>query len=216
MAERSGVEAANMAGGLDLVIEYVSRLTGTHAARQTSDGALIERFIQHRDEAAIAELVHRHGPMVWTVCRQILPEPHDAEDAFQATFLVLVRKARSIKRRDSLKSWLYGVAYRIAIRARSAGSRRRSLERQGVPMDTLRAASEVDWQHVGPVLHDELLRLPEKYRLPLLLCCFDSKTHEQAAAELSWPVGTVKTRLLRAKEMLLARLDRRGLALSAA
>jgi RNA polymerase sigma factor (sigma-70 family) len=205
-----------MAGGLDLVIQYVSRLTGTHAARQTGDRALIERFIQHRDEAAIAELVHRHGPMVWTVCRQILPESHDAEDAFQATFLVLVRKARSIKRRDSLKSWLHGVAYRIAIRAKSAGTRRRSLERQGVPMDTLRAASEVDWQHVGPVLHDELVRLPEKYRLPLLLCCMGSKTHEQAADELSWPVGTVKTRLLRAKEMLLARLDRRGLTLSAA
>jgi hypothetical protein len=126
MAAHSDAETAIMAGGLDLVIRYVARLTGTPSARQTADGALVARFIHCHDDVAFAELVHRHGPTVWTVCRQILAEPHDAEDAFQATFLVLVKKARSIRRRDSLASWLHGVAYRIAIRAPFFGKAGRS------------------------------------------------------------------------------------------
>src|SRR5262245_47759648 len=181
-----------MAKGLDTLIHY---LAAPARASRATDGHLLDCFIRRREEAAFAELLQRHGPMVWDVCRQILHDAHDAEDAFQATFLVLVRKAGSIRKHDSLKSWLYGVAYRVAVRAKAQSAKRRSHERQGVAMETLPASPDIDWRQIGPALHEELFRFPDKYRLPLLLCCLDRKTHEQAAKELSWPVGTVSTRL---------------------
>jgi RNA polymerase sigma factor (sigma-70 family) len=179
-----------------------------------SDAQLLCRFIDAQDataESAFSELVDRHGPMVRGVCRQILRHPHDADDAFQATFLVLVRKARSIRVRESLAPWLYGVAYRTAQRARATASRYRQegvehVEALGVPPE--------DSNHLDlrPLLHEELDRLPDKYRAPIVLCHLEGKTHEQAAQLLHWPIGTVSGRLSRGRELLKSRLERRGLA----
>ena len=179
-----------------------------------SDAQLVGRFTSNRDstaESAFRELVHRHGPMVMGVCRQILRRAQDAEDAFQATFLILVRKARSVQVRDTLAPWLYGVAYRTAQRARASGAR----YRQGEPELLLAIKAEpvdVTQFDLRPVLQEELGRLPEKYRSPIVLCHLEGKTHEEAARMLRWPIGTVSGRLSRGRELLKSRLERRGLA----
>lgn len=179
-----------------------------------SDAQLVGRFTSNRDstaESAFRELVHRHGPMVMGVCRQILRRAQDAEDAFQATFLILVRKARSVQVGDTLAPWLYGVAYRTAQRARASGSR----YRQGDPEQLLAIKAEpvdVTQFDLRPVLQEELGRLPEKYRSPIVLCHLEGKTHEEAARMLRWPIGTVSGRLSRGRELLKSRLERRGLA----
>jgi RNA polymerase sigma factor (sigma-70 family) len=183
-----------------------------------SDAQLLCRFNDARDataESAFSELVNRHGPMVRGVCRHILRHTHDADDAFQATFLVLVRKARSIQVRESLAPWLYSVAYRTAQRARASGSRYRQegveqLEAVGAPAED---AYQID---LRPLLHEELDRLPDKYRAPIVLCHLEGKTHEQAAQLLHWPIGTVSGRLSRGRELLKSRLERRGLAVPSA
>jgi RNA polymerase sigma factor (sigma-70 family) len=154
--------------------------------------------------------------MVLGVCRHILNQLQDAEDAFQATFLVLARKAGSIRDRRVLARWLYEVAYRIAMRARTNGVRRRTHERQGGEMAATVTNDNHGWVELRPVLHEEVNRLPEKYRLPVILCYLEGKTNEEVAEQLKWPVGTVKGRLSRAREVLRSRLTRRGLALSAA
>src|SRR5262249_1751252 len=133
----------------------------------------------------------------------------------QATFLVLVRKAASVRKRALLSSWLYGVAYRVAVRARMAAARRRARERQGGEMVAAQPETEGIGAELRPALHEEIRRLPEKYRVPIVLCYLQGRTHEQAAQELAWPIGTVKGRLTRARDLLRARLTRRGLALSA-
>jgi len=184
-----------------------------------SDEQLLDRFLNRDDEAAEAAfraIVARHGPMVLGVCRHILSQHQDAEDAFQATFLVLARKAGSIRDRRVLARWLYEVAYRIAMRARTNGVRRRAHERQGGEMAATVTHDNHGWSELRPVLHDEVNRLPEKYRVPVILCYLEGKTNEEAALILEWPVGTVKGRLSRARELLRSRLTRRGLALSAA
>jgi RNA polymerase sigma factor (sigma-70 family) len=181
-----------------------------------TDGQLLERFTTGTGEAAelaFAALVERHGPMVLRVCQSVLREPHDAQDAFQATFLVLVRKAGSIRKRDSLSSWLHGVAYRIAACARAATARRLRHERKAAA-GAVRVVADGDPEELAPVLYEELDRLPEKYRAPIVLCYLESLTHEQAAQQLRWPVGTVRSRLARGREQLRGRLMRRGLALS--
>lgn len=152
--------------------------------------------------------------MVWSVCRRFLLQPQDAEDAFQATFLVLVRKASSIRQGSLLSNWLYGVAYRVALRARAGVARRRARETNGVEIQGPAAPDEssAEWP---PALHEEVFRLPEKYRQPIVLCYLEGKTSEEAARDLDWPVGTIKGRLGRAREMLRSRLTRRGLVLSA-
>jgi RNA polymerase sigma factor (sigma-70 family) len=181
------------------------------------DGALLERFAAHGDEAAFAALLQRHGPMVWGLCRRMLADSHEAEDAFQATFLVLVCKARSVRKQESLGSWLFGVAYRIARRARTGGIQRRRHEQAAAA--TLVHAAEpataetADLRHV---LDEELNRLPEKYRAPMVLCYFEGKTNEEAARQLRWPTGTVQGRLARARQLLRSRLTRRGVTLGAA
>jgi len=183
------------------------------------DEELLDRFMNRDDEAAEAAfrtIVARHGPMVLGVCRHILNQHHDAEDAFQATFLVLARKAGSIRDRRVLARWLYEVAYRIAMRARTSGVRQRAHERQGGEMAATATLDNQGWSELKPVLHDEVNRLPEKYRVPVILCYLEGKTNEEAAQLLKWPVGTVKGRLSRARDLLRSRLTRRGLALSAA
>ena len=148
--------------------------------------------------------------MVRGVCRQFLRHSHDADDAFQATFLVLVRKARSIRVRKSLAPWLYGVAYRTALRARAAASQYR--EERVDEVEAIGAPADDSFQlDLRPLLHEELARLPDKYRVPIVLCHLEGKTHEQAADLLHWPIGTVSGRLSRGRELLKSRLERRGL-----
>ncbi len=183
-----------------------------------TDGSLLERFrsgAADEAEAAFAVLVERDGPMVHHVCRRILGDRHDAEDAAQAVFLVLARRTRSIRRTDSVASWLYGVAARVAARARLDAARRRRRERKGAERSM--AIREVD--HGGrdeasswPELYQELGRLPDRFRLPILLCHMEGLTYEQAAQRLSCPVRTVQSRLARARERLRNRLACRGVA----
>jgi RNA polymerase sigma factor (sigma-70 family) len=184
-----------------------------------TDEQLLDFFLSRAvgdAEAAFQVLVSRHGPMVLGVCRHVLNQQQDAEDAFQATFLVLARKAGSIRDRRVLGRWLYEVAYRIAVRARVNAQRRRSHERQGAEMSATVPEVDAAWSELRPVLHEEISRLPEKYRTPVILCYLEGKTNEEVAHQLRWPVGTVKGRLARARDLLRSRLTRRGLALSAA
>jgi RNA polymerase sigma factor (sigma-70 family) len=205
----------NMSGGpLFDLIHRVRRAAAVSDAREVADADLLERFVTRRDEAAFEVLVRRHGPMVHSVCRHLLRDPHDTEDAFQATFLVLVRKAASLQRRPLLYSWLYRVAYRIAVRARANAARRRAYEKQGVAIVAARSCDEEMGRDWKPILHEEVHRLPEKYRAPVLLCYLQGKTNEEAARQLGWPVGTVKGRLSRARELLRGRLTRRGVTLA--
>jgi HlyD family secretion protein len=179
-----------------------------------TDGQLLERFAADGGDAAeeaFAALVERHGPMVLRVCRSVLANPHDTQDAFQASFLVLVRKARGLWVRDSLGPWLHQVALRTASAARSAAVRRRRLERLAAQSATLEHQT-MPCHETEQLLHDEIDRLPERYRAPVILCDLEGRTHEQVARHLGWPVGTVKSRLSRAHERLRDRLRRRGLA----
>ncbi len=184
-----------------------------------SDAQLVGRFAGVRDataESAFRELMQRHGPMVMGVCRQILEDPHDADDAFQATFLVFVRKAGSIRVRDSLAPWLYAVAYRTARRARAIATRYRSAHVENLVDPMGNPAAGAGHFDLRPVLHEELNRLPGKYRDPIVLCHLEGKTHEEAARLLNWPVGTLSGRLSRGRELLRSRLKRRGLEVSPA
>jgi RNA polymerase sigma factor (sigma-70 family) len=200
------------AGG---VLRQLHRLLGAEGLDGLNDGQLLERFAARGDQAAFALLVRRHGPMVLGVCRRLL-RGADAEDAFQATFLVLFRRARALDRRGSLAGYLYTVAYHVALRARAASVRRRSQERQVVDMPRADCRAEEVWRDLQPVLDDELNRLPDKYRDPVLLCYVEGKTNEEAARLLRLPAGTVKSRLSRARELLKGRLVRRGITLSTA
>jgi RNA polymerase sigma factor (sigma-70 family) len=179
-----------------------------------TDAQLLERFTECRDEAAelaFEALIHRHGPMVFRVCRAILRDSHDAHDAFQATFLILVKKARGLWVRDSLGPWLHQVAYRTACRARSAVARRRRYERLTAAA-LAESAGDAVLDDLGEVLHDELGRLPERYREAVVLCLLQGLSPEQAARRLGCPVGTLHSRLARGRERLRDRLTRRGLA----
>src|SRR5262249_55367639 len=188
------------------------------------EAQLLERFLARGDEAAFEAILQRHGPMVLGVCRRVLDDPHDVADAFQATFLILVKKARSIRDRNALGTWLYGVARRVAVRAKVNARRRHARERTGVGAEGLdvdinpeRSRSDrLEMQELRSTIDDELERLPARYRAPVILCDLEGRTHEQAAAQLGCPVGTVKSRLARGRERLRSRLGRRGGAPSAA
>ena len=179
-----------------------------------TDGQLLRRFTHRRDDegqAAFAALVRRHGPMVLRVCGGVLRDRTDIEDAFQATFLVLARKARSIREPDAVCSWLYGVALRVTANQRAAVMRRQLHERRFAAMAAA-PAIEDDRHDLERALLEEVDRLPEKYRTPIVLCYLEGLTHEAAARRLGWPVGTVEGRLARARGLLRSRLTRRGLA----
>jgi RNA polymerase sigma factor (sigma-70 family) len=191
---------------------HLRRLLARPDPGGTSDAQLLQRFVGQRDESAFELLVWRHGPMVHGVCRRVLRDGHDADDAFQATLLVLARKAGSISRRESLAGWLYKVAYRVALRARDGAARRARHERQVgqvPPVADPRPAAGPDELHA--VLDEELNRLPPKQRAPVVLCYLEGLTNEEAARQLRCPVGTVKTRLAQARRSLARRLARRGL-----
>jgi len=178
-----------------------------------TDAQLLTRFVTARDEASFAALVRRHGPMVLAVCRRLLRSAHDAEDAFQATFLVLARKAGSVVKRESVGSWLHGVACRTALQAASANARRRARERQvaDMPHPEVMPEEAHDWL---PLLDQELGRLPEKYRAAVVLCDLEGRSRREAARQLGVPEGTLSSRLMRARKLLARRLARYGLALS--
>ncbi len=201
---------------LDRVLQHLRHWLGPRPGTGQADGELLEQFLRQRDAAAFETLVRRHGAMVLDVCRSLLGSEHDAEDAFQATFLVLARQAASIRRRESLGSWLHGVAHRTSLRARANAARRRFHERQALPMPQPDETPEADQAELRRLLHEELQHLPEKYRAPLVLCCLEGKTNEEAAAELGWPKGTVQTRIARGRDRLRQRLAARGVALSLA
>lgn len=189
--------------------------TDQSCAVERTDEQLLDRFVSERDALAFEALVRRHGPMVLGVCRRLLQHPQDAEDAFQATFLVLVRKAASLGQRELLGNWLYGVAYRTALDARAAALRRRKREKQVSSMPEPEIHDEPqEWHDLRPLLDHELTRLPDKYRIPIVLCDLEGKTRQQAAEQLAIPVGTLSGRLTTAREMLAKRLTRHGLALS--
>jgi RNA polymerase sigma factor (sigma-70 family) len=177
------------------------------------DGELLGRFLERHDEAALAALVRRHGPLVWGVCRRLLGH-HDAEDAFQATFLVLVRKAASVVPRESVGNFLYGVAHQTALQARRAAARRRAREVQVTVMPDAEAVQQDQWLDVQPLLDQELSRLPDIYRPVVVLCDLEGRTRKEVARQLGVPEGTVAGRLARARAMLAKRLTERGVTLS--
>jgi RND family efflux transporter MFP subunit len=177
-----------------------------------SDAQLLERFAAARDEAAFELLLWRHGPAVLGLCRRLLPQQQDAEDAFQATFLVLAKKAGSIARGQAVGAWLYRVAYRVALKARAGLARRAGRERPGVDELAAPPDGEVSRLELLSALDEEVERLPARHRAAFVLCCLEGKTNQEAARELGCPPGTVSSRLTRAREQLRRRLARRGLA----
>jgi RNA polymerase sigma factor (sigma-70 family) len=196
-----------------------ARLSHRYAGALTfdalSDGQLLEWFVRRGEEAAFAALVRRHGPMVLGVCRRVLRHAQDAEDAFQATFLVLAQKAPRLRRPELLANWLYGVAYRTALHARQRAAQRSAREREAASMSNPENNPQVDSQELRRLLDEELIRLPEKYRAPLVLCYLEGKTNEEAARLLGWPTGSMSHRLARGRELLRERLTPRLAALSA-
>ncbi len=197
------------------VIRYIRRIASLRTAGGFSDRQLLELFVSRRDEDAFAALVRRHGAMVMGVCRRVLNDFHGAEDAFQATFLVLAQRAGSIRNPELLPNWLYGVAYRTARRANASEAKRREREMLCQTEASVAPAEDLIWRDLRPILDKEIYRLPLKYCAPVVLCYFEGKTKEEAAKLLGWPVGTVSSRLARAREKLRSRLARRGLAPSA-
>ncbi len=203
---------------LSVILRHLRRRHG-EAGGEASDGQLLERFAVRHEEGAFAALMGRHGPMVLSVCRRVLPRDADVDDAFQATFLALVRRAGSIRNQASVAGWLYRVAYHAAIRAKTDVARRQAREQRAAGKLPLREtqgsvkgpSTEAAWRELQEVLDEELDRLPEKYRAPIVLCYVEGKTHDEAARELRWPPGTVKGRLARARDLLRVRLTRRGL-----
>ena len=193
-------------GHFAVVYREIGRLFQSGTVAGMSEGQLLDRFVARRDGDAFEAIVARHGSMVLAVCRDHLRDPNDVDDAFQATFLVLVRRAGSLRRRDLLGNWLYGVARRVAKRAQVASARRR--DREGIGPEPV-GASPADFD-LRPMIHDEVNRLPDSYRAAVVLCFFEGRTHEEAADRLGWPVGTVKGRLARAKDLLRDRLTHDG------
>jgi RNA polymerase sigma factor (sigma-70 family) len=199
---------------LPAVLRQIRGLVDPQVAPGPSDAQLLDRFARHREEAAFTALVRRHGRLVLGVCRRVLRQEQDAEDAFQATFLALARQAGSLRASEAVGSWLYRVAYRIATRAEVHMARRRTTESQAPARPRGTAHPEADWRELEAVVQEELGRLPEKFRAPFILCCLEGKSRAEAAEELGWKDGTVAGRLAQARKLLQDRLTRRGLTLS--
>src|SRR5262245_37252885 len=182
----------------------------------SSDTDLLQAFLDGRDSAAFAAIIRRHGPTVLSACRQVLRQETDVEDAFQATFLVLLKNGHAIRSKQSLGSWLFGVAHRVAVNARCRRAKLDGRERTNEELPHPPSESpDLSWREASKILHDELNRLPDKLRMPLLLCHLEGKSRDEAAAELGWTLGKLKGMLERGRLRLRARLQRRGIALSA-
>jgi RNA polymerase sigma factor (sigma-70 family) len=197
------------------IIRYVRHLAASHFAAALPDAQLLERYVVRRDESAFAALVRRHGPLVLGACRRVLADPHAAEDAFQATFLVLARKAGRVRRPESLGAWLYGVATRTALKVRARQARNRRVEERAALNAVVRQADDLVWRDLRPVLDEAVAGLPEQYRVPFVLHHLEGATVAETARRLGCPPGTVAARLARAKERLRSRLSRKGVTLSA-
>src|SRR5262245_23429350 len=195
-------------GRLGGVVRQIRRWAG---ADTPSDRILLERYVKSKDDSAFAELVKRHGATVLGLCRRTLQHAQDAEDAFQATWVVLARKAGSIRRQESVGGWLYSVAFRVANKLRATAARRRA--REAALGDAAHPAvlDDLSWRDVQLVLSEELNRLADKYRAPLLLCYLQGKTRDEAARQLGWGLGVLRGRLDRGREILRGRLLHRGL-----
>jgi RNA polymerase sigma factor (sigma-70 family) len=201
-------------GQLSTVVQHIRKLANEPIA-ELSSAQLLRRFAVLQEEAAFAALVQRHGPMVLAVCRQVLHHEQDAEDAFQASFLVLARCARSIRKGEAVVSWLHRVALRIALKARARAAKRRVHERQAASMVEREVNAEVGGPELQALIHEEVDRLPQKLRAPFVLCCLEGKSRREAALQLGWKEGTVSGRLAQARTQLQRRLTRRGVALTA-
>ncbi len=204
----------------EMLLAHLRQALRGGAGEGSSDAELLRRFAHGQDADAFELLVWRHQRLVLGVCRRVLGDPEDAEDAFQATFLTLARKAASVGRRGAVAGWLYRVAYRVALNARARVARRAARERQGVDLTEVPAPGgpeqEVGRREIRSALDREVSRLPEKYRAPVVLCYLEGKTYQEAGRQLGLPLGTVSARLTRARERLRARLLRRGLGVSGA
>jgi RNA polymerase sigma factor (sigma-70 family) len=198
----------------DPTLRHIRRLIADHGVA-IPDRDFLERYLERRDEAAFTALVERHGPMVFGLCQALLHHRHDAEDAFQATFLVLARKAGSIRRREALASWLHGVAYRVARKAIAAGARRRALEAKAARAAPGVSTDDLRWGEVRAILHAELAALPKRLREPLVLCYLQGSPQEDAAQRLGCSAAALKGRLQRGRSVLRRRLERRGIGLAA-
>jgi RNA polymerase sigma factor (sigma-70 family) len=196
------------------VVRQIQRLFQGGSVAGLTEGQLLDRFLTTRDEIAFGALVTRHGPMVLGVCRGVLNDPNDVEDAFQATFLILVKKAKALRDRDRLAPWLYGVARRVSLRARADSARRRAKE-QSINIDPgdQEETLDAELRELQAAIREEVDRLSNHDRMAVVLCYLEGFTHEEAADRLGWPVGTVKGRLSRAREKLKERLTRRGISL---
>jgi RNA polymerase sigma factor (sigma-70 family) len=192
------------------------QLLETASLAPASDRELLERFVMDQDSAAFEALVRRHGGLVLAACQQVLADPADVEDTFQATFLVLLSKASSIRKQQSVSSWLFGTAHRLALQMRASACRRKQREvAAGQPITQEQAPPDPSWRETVAVLHEELNALPDRFRLPLLLCYLEGKSRDEAAEQLGWTRGSVKGRLERGREVLRKRLVGRGITLSA-
>src|SRR5260370_29466797 len=200
----------------DAVVQQIRQLAEGGRANPLTDQQLLERFIARRDESAFAVLVRRHGPMILGLCRRLLQHVQAAEDVFQATFLVLARKAPAIRKQESVGSWLYGVAYRLALKAKIVSARHqarnpvssRNRVSQGDPL------SEITWREVCTALDEELARLPDRCRAPLVLCDLQGMPQDEALQQLGWSKSTFRGRLEEGRKKRCSRLTRRGITLA--
>jgi RNA polymerase sigma factor (sigma-70 family) len=209
---------ALMAAHAEPLLHHLQRLLGRADADSCDDAALLQRFVARRDETAFAALLARHGPMVLGVCRRILRDDHEAEDVFQAVFLLFARKANNLRHPKTLAAWLYGVARRLALMTQRSSRRRRQRENAHAgtaPTGNADPLDELSARELLLALDEELARLPERYRLPLILCGLEGRSQAEAARLLGWTAASVRGRLERGRTRLRSRLLRRGLTLGA-
>ncbi len=215
---KSGAEVEMRGTPADPFFRHVRRVFNLGAVGTVSDAQLLDWFVSSRDdsaEAAFEELMIRHGPMVFGICNRVLRDKHDAQDAFQAVFLVLANRARSIRRRDSVASWLFGVAQRVAARARNRAARRRAIDQTAAAQATdCYALPEEDSDR--ETVHEELDRLPERLKAPVVLCYLEGLSYDAAAHQLELTEGALRGRLAQARKRLRSRLARRGVTVPAA
>jgi RNA polymerase sigma factor (sigma-70 family) len=204
------------AGPINAVLDHVRRLAAVEASNGLADAQLLELFLATKAEAPFAALLHRHGPMVWRVCLRVLRHRQNAEDAFQATFLTLARKAAAIRKQASVASWLHGVALRLSRRLQANHARKLLLDAGSARQPPHDPATQASGRELQALLDEELDRLSDKYRTPLVLCYLEGRTRDEAAEQLGWSLGTLKRRLDRGRKLLAARLTRRGVTLGVA
>src|SRR5262249_13410353 len=196
------------------ILRLVVNLADVETTRGLTDAQLLERFAERREQAAFAALVQRHGGLGWGVCKHMLRQEQDVEDAFQATLPVLAPRARHHRKTDAGGSFLHGVAYRVAVKAR-LGAHRRAARERAAARPQAQTPADLGWRELQAALDEEVQRLPERYRGPFVLCCLEGKSREDVARELGCKEGTLASRLARARALLQRRLSHRGVTLSA-